>query len=111
MSPKRLSLISFTRRIISILVSKTIRRRLAFTNLNLIHEPASILLSKLIPLGLCFRLSAFATLEVREMGDHIMRCLEALVLGGGEGGTGFEFDVPYVVAFIDCEVIVAHCVT
>ncbi len=84
---------------------------LGITNLYLKHEPPSILLSKLIPLGLCFRLSAFATLVAREMGDHIMRCLKALVLGGGEGGTGFEFDVPHVVAFIDCEVIVAHCVT
>ncbi len=39
-----------------------------------------------------------------------MRCLDALVLGGGEGGTRFEFDVPHVVAFVDCEVIAAHCV-
>ena len=40
-----------------------------------------------------------------------MRCLEALVFGGREGGTGFEFDKPYVAAFVECEVIVAHCMT
>ena len=39
-----------------------------------------------------------------------MRCLEALVLGGGEGGTGFEFDEAHVVALVECEVIAAPCV-
>lgn len=39
-----------------------------------------------------------------------MRCLEALVLGDGEGGIGFDFDKSHVVAFVECEVIAAHCV-
>jgi hypothetical protein len=91
-------------------LAKTIRRKLTITNLNLIHKPASILLPKPIPLGLCFRPSALATLVVREVVDHLVRRLEALVLGGGEVGTGFEFDESHVVAFVECEVIAAHCV-
>ena len=102
---------SHLRRILSILVSKAIRRKLTVTNLNFIHEPASILLPKVIPLGLCFRPSALPTLVVRKVGDHSVRCLEALVFGGREEGTGFEFDKPYVAAFVECEVIVAHCMT
>jgi hypothetical protein len=42
--------------------------------------------------------------------DILGRCLEALVLGGGEGGTGFEFDEAHVVSLVECEVIAAHCV-